>query len=91
MEKHLTEKDFSGTLRDLQGNPVPNPAGGFFDHLHEMKDTYSGLLKIQRGFEGSLRNPNLSEEVRQVLQAGLDKVNNNITRIEELFKPFGGI
>ena len=28
---HLTDGDFSGTLRDIQGNPVPNGRGGYFD------------------------------------------------------------
>lgn len=83
--------DFSGTLRDLQGNPVPKPGGGFWNDLQEMKDSYSGLTKIKRGLEGSLNNPNLSDTARQALQNGLDKANANIMKIEELFEPFGGI
>lgn len=35
--------DFSGTLRDLQGNPVPNGNGGYFNHLGEMRDSYKAL------------------------------------------------
>ena len=52
---HLTEEDFSGTLRDLKGNPVPNGRGGYFDHLAEMKDSYRALQKIKRTLEGSLK------------------------------------
>ena len=88
---HLTEGDFSGTLRDLQGDPVPNGKGGYFDHLGEMKDSYSSLKKIKKGLEGSLKNPNLSDVDRVLLQEGLDKANSNIKRIQELFKPYGGI
>ncbi|MGB8454138.1 MAG: polymorphic toxin type 28 domain-containing protein, partial [Anaerocolumna sp.] len=88
---HLTEGDFSGTLRDLQGNPVPNGKGGFFDHMGEMKDSYNSLLKIRRGLEGSLKNPNLPEIDRALLQEGLGKANTNISRIDELFAPYGGI
>ncbi|UAC47150.1 hypothetical protein K6959_10365 [Bacillus aquiflavi] len=33
---NLKDHDFSGTLRDLQGNPVPKPSGGFWDHKTEM-------------------------------------------------------
>ncbi len=42
---HLTDGDFSGTLRDLQGDPVPNGRGGYFDHLGEMQDSYKSLKK----------------------------------------------
>ena len=88
---HLTEGDFSGALRDLQGKPVPNGRGGYFDHLGEMKDSYVSLKKIKRGLEGSLKNPNLSDIDRALLQEGLDKTNTYILRIQELFKPYGGI
>ena len=88
---HLTEGDFSGTLRDLQGNPVPNGKGGYFDHLGEMQDSYKSLQKIKKALEGSLRNPNLSDVDRALLQEGLDKANYYIIRIEELSNPYGGI
>ena len=40
--------DFSGELRDLQGNPVPKPSGGFWNYIQEMKDSYGGLIKKKR-------------------------------------------
>ena len=85
---HLTDGDFSGTLRDLQGNPVPNGRGGYFDHLGEMQNSYKSLKKA---LEGSLKNPNLSEVDRALLQEGLDKANFYIDKIEELFDTYGGI
>ncbi|MDO4305147.1 MAG: polymorphic toxin type 28 domain-containing protein [Bacillota bacterium] len=88
---HLTDGDFSGTLRDLQGNPVPNGRGGYFDHLEEMQDSYKSLQKIKKALEGSLKNPNLSDTDRALLQKGLDKANSYISKIEELFDPYGGI
>ncbi|MCM3479290.1 pre-toxin TG domain-containing protein [Caldibacillus thermoamylovorans] len=91
VNNHLTDKDFSGTLRDLQGNPVPKPGGGFWNHLQEMKDSYKGLVKIRKGLEGSLNNPNLDVETRKVLQEASDKTNKYIKKIEDLFEPFGGI
>ncbi len=91
IEHNLKETDFSGTLRDLQGNPVPNPLGGYYDHLTEMKQSYTSFNKIKKGLEGSLKNPNLSSIERELLQNGLDKANSYINRIEELFKLFGGI
>ncbi|NEU61073.1 WXG100 family type VII secretion target [Paenibacillus sp. ALJ109b] len=92
IDKHLTEMDFSGTLRDLQGNPVPNKkTGGYWNHLQEMQDSYKGLSKIKRGLEGSLQNPNLSNSLKSTLQNALDKANTNLKKIEDLFEPFGGI
>ena len=88
---HLTAEDFSGTLRDLPNNPVPNGRGGYFDHLGEMKDSYKSLQKIKKALEGSLKNPNLSGADRILLQQGLDKANLYIGKIDELFKPYGGI
>ena len=88
---HLTDGDFSGTLRDLQGNPVPNGRGGYFDHLREMQNSYKSLQKIKKALEGSLKNPNLSDIDRALLQEGLDKANSYINKIEELFDPYGGI
>lgn len=91
VEGHLKESDFSGTLRDLQGKPVPKPGGGYWNHLKEMKDSYKGLNKIKKGLEGSLKNPNLNETERKILQEALDKVNSYNKKIEDLFSGYGGI
>ena len=88
---HLKASDFSGTLRDLQGNPVPNGMGGFYDHLFEMKNSYRSLKKVRLALEGSLKNPNLSDVDRSLLQDGLNTAIYYINRIEELFDPYGGI
>lgn len=56
-----------------------------------MKDSYVALKKIKKALEGSLKNPNVSDVDRVLLQEGLDKANSYISRIEELFKPYGGI
>lgn len=56
-----------------------------------MQDSYNGLLKIRRGLEGSLNNPNLNAATRKTLQDGLDKANKNLMKIENLFEPFGVI
>jgi len=91
IENNLTDGDFSGTLADLQGNPIPKPGGGYWDHLTEMRQSYTGLNNIKRGLEGSLQNPNLSPEVRVFLQEQLNVTNYYIQKIVDLFSPFGGI
>lgn len=88
---HLTDMDFSGTLRDLKGNPVPKPGGGFWNHLQEMKDSYRGLVKTRRSLDNSLKNPNLTPSAKLAIEKTLDIINSNIKKIEDLFKPFGGI
>lgn len=89
--QHLTDKDYSGVMRDIAGNPVPNGKGGFFDHVHEIKDSYKGLTRAKRSLEGSLQNPNLGQYERSLMEDALKITNEHIHRIDELFKPFGGI
>ena len=88
---HLTESDFSGTLRDLQGNPVPNGKGGYYNHIGEMKDSYNGLKKAKKALEDSLRTPNLSAQNKNILTESLNKANEYMGKIEKLWKPYGGI
>ena len=45
-----------------------------------MQNSYKGLVKIRRGLEGSLNNPNIDDATRKVLQDGLDKTNKNIKK-----------
>ena len=50
---HLTPHDYTGTLRDMVGNPVPKPGGGFWDHAQEMIDSLRGLRKHAKTLEGA--------------------------------------
>ena len=88
---HLRESDFSGALSELQGKLIPNSSGGFWDHIQEMKDSYTGLKHVQYSLEGSLNNPNLTLDTREILQSNLNKTNEYIEKIENLFEPYGGI
>ena len=83
--------DYSGVQRDLDGNPIPNGIGGFFDHIHEMQDSYRALIKAKRSIEGSLNNPNINPDVKAVLEDALKIANAHIERIDNLFEPYGGI
>ncbi|EOC0095186.1 polymorphic toxin type 28 domain-containing protein [Cronobacter dublinensis] len=35
----LKYHDIAGSLKDMDGNPVPKPGGGYWDHLQEMQNT----------------------------------------------------
>ena len=88
---HLTDKDLEGALRDLQGNPVPKGTTGYWDHVQEVKDAYTGLRRGKNSIEGSLKNPNLPKEHRIFLQEQLDIINQYIEKIAEIFEMYGGI
>ncbi|MDE7389576.1 MAG: hypothetical protein K2M82_01335 [Lachnospiraceae bacterium] len=88
---HLKETDFSGTLRDLQGDPVPDGKGGYWNHLQEMLDTYRGLNKVYDALGRNLKNPNLSDSARTSLREAYQTAEEYLSMIEELFKPFGGV
>lgn len=85
---HLTEGDFSGTELDLQGKPVPKPGGGTWNHLEEMNNAYDGLKSVQKGLEGTLKNPNIDPVTKQHIQDALTKTNTYITKIEKLYNKY---
>ena len=91
VSQHLTDMDYSGVKRDIAGDPVPNGRGGYFDHIHEMKDSYKALTKAKRSLEGSLKNPNLGQHEKALMEGALKTANEHIRKINELFKPYGGI
>ena len=84
VSNHLTEQDFSGALRDIQGDPVPRPGGGYFDHLDEVKNSLRGLYSVEKSLQGSLTNPNLDPAARAALESGLNKAQLYIGKINEL-------
>ena len=88
---HLKETDFSGALRDLNGNPVPKINGGYYDHVGEMKNSFTSLNKIKKSLENSLKNPNLNVDARKLLSDGLSKTTFYVDKINKLFEPYGGI
>ena len=88
---HLTEDDFSGTLRELNGERIPKGNGLYWDHINEMRNSHTSLIRARTGLEGSLQNPNMDPTVRNFLQGEVNRATHYINRIENLFRPFGGI
>lgn len=53
----LKDHDIIGTLKDMDGKPVPKENGGYWDHMQEMQNTLRGL----RNHADTLKNVNNPE------------------------------
>lgn len=89
IKHNLKECDFTGTKLDLENTPVPNGKGGYFNHLKEMKQSYIALQKSVKSLEGSLKNPFLSKDKKDIIIDTISTANTYIERIEALFKQYG--
>ena len=69
IKDYLTDKDITGALRDITGNPVPKPSGGFWNHTQEINNAIRGLRNQRRVLEG-LNTP----EANTARQAALDAI-----------------
>ena len=49
---NFKDSDITGTLRDMAGDPVPKPGGGYWDHLKEMNDLLRGLRNHTETLKG---------------------------------------
>jgi hypothetical protein len=80
VSKALKDHDITGTLKDMDGNPVPKDSGGYWDHMQEMQNTLRGL----RNHAGTLENVDNS-----VAQDSYQKALDAIRKIEDAIKGHG--
>nr|WP_276318273.1 polymorphic toxin type 28 domain-containing protein [Serratia microhaemolytica] len=79
--KHsIKDHDITGTLKDMEGTPVPKKEGGYWDHMQEMQNTLRGLRK----HADTLKNVNNPDA-----QAAYNRATNAINRIESAIKGYG--
>ncbi|QGW89493.1 hemagglutinin [Enterobacter asburiae] len=76
----LKDHDITGTLKDMDGNPVPKESGGYWDHMQEMQNTLRGL----RNHADTLKNFNNPEA-----QAAYGRATDAINKIESALKGHG--
>lgn len=76
----LKDHDITGTLKDMDGNPVPKDNGGYWDHMQEMKNTLRGL----KNHADTLKNVNNPEA-----QAAYGRATDAINKIESALKGHG--
>ncbi len=96
---HLTEADLAGAQKELNGIPLTKPDGtpalkpdgSTWNHMQEVSDAYRGLEKLQKSYNGFLKNPNLNTELRELYTNNLEEINRIMNEINNLFKSHGGI
>lgn len=74
------DHDITGTLKDMNGNPVPRESGGYWDHMQEMQNMLRGL----RNHAETLKNVNNPEA-----QAAYGRATDAINKIESALKGYG--
>jgi hypothetical protein len=96
---HVTPEDLLGAEKELNGIPLVRRDGSLvlredglpFNHMQEVSDSYRGLEKLKKSYEGILKNPNLDSDLRQLYNSKINEVNTSMNKIEDIFNPFGGI
>lgn len=76
----LKDPDITGTLKYMDGKPVPKESGGYWDHMQEMQNTLRGL----RNHAETLKNVNNPE-----VQAAYGRATDAINKIESALKGHG--
>ncbi|HCU3528640.1 TPA: contact-dependent inhibition effector tRNA nuclease [Escherichia coli] len=76
----LKDHDIIGTLKDMDGKPVPKENGGYWAHMQEMQNTLRGL----RNHADTLKNVNNPEA-----QAAYGRATDAINKIESALKGYG--
>ncbi len=76
----LKDHDITGTLKDMDGNPVPKQDGGYWDHMQEMQNTLRGL----KNHADTLKNLDNPEA-----QAAYGRATDAINKIESALKGHG--
>ncbi|ENN8378999.1 ShlA/HecA/FhaA protein [Providencia rettgeri] len=76
IEKAMKDHDIMGTLKDMEGNPVSKPNGGYWDHMQEMNNTLRGLRNNAETLK-NVNNPEAQAAYNRAIQA-IDKIESSI-------------
>ncbi|USR65809.1 polymorphic toxin type 28 domain-containing protein [Providencia stuartii] len=76
IEKAMKDHDIMGTLKDMDGNPVAKPNGGYWDHMQEMNNTLRGLRNNAETLK-NINNPEAQAAYNRAIQA-IDKIESSI-------------
>ena len=84
IDDHLTEKDISGAIRDIKGNPVVDKDGKPFQHYKEVDDAINGLKKERDSLKKSIKNPNLTPEIKKSIKDAINEFDIKINEWENI-------
>lgn len=82
IDNHLTDKDISGAIRDIGGKPITRKNGVPFQHEKEVNDAVRGLKKDRDALVKSVKNPNLTPEVKKSIKDAIKEFNIKINEWE---------
>lgn len=80
INSNATRGDFVGAARESRGIPTG------FNHIREMQNSIRGLSNRLESLEGSLRNPNLTNEARETLTAWRDLARTAIREMSRTLR-----
>jgi len=82
IKNSIKDHDITGTLKDMDGNPIikPDSGGKYWNHMKEMQDTLNGL----RNHANTLKNVNNPEA-----QAAYGRATDAINKLESAIKGHG--
>ncbi len=84
IDDHLKDKDISGAIRDIKGNPVLDKSGVPYQHYKEVDDAVHGLKKERDSLVKSIKNPNLTPEVKKSIRDAINEFDIKINEWERI-------
>lgn len=68
IDDHLTDKDISGAINEINGKPVTRKNGVPFQHVKEVEDAIRGLTRDRDSLKKSIKNPNMQPEIKSTIK-----------------------
>ncbi len=81
---HLKPSDLEGAWRDVHGDPVPRPGGGYYNHLGEVLDARDSLVDSANVFKSALNDSRTAAEDIPRLQRMLSYASRTADRVESI-------
>ena len=68
IDDHITEKDISGAIHDIKGNPITNNNGKPYQHYKEVDEAVEALKDEKASLIKSIQNPKMIPEIKKYIQ-----------------------
>jgi RHS repeat-associated protein len=81
---HFKVSDLRGAWGDLHGNPVPDPAGGFYNHLLEVRNSLQSGRNAINAFVRLLNDPSLSEEDYCIIECLVGRISKTLDYVDKV-------